>query len=105
MPTATLSWSERMYSMPEPVPASRKPCSTVPGLPNIYMIPSAASCSKRATLPVLPGMTFPYSESDCHRTVLPAESTQVVFEDLHQQLAGKDRVGGGARGDERIVDD
>ncbi len=31
--------------------ASRKPCSTVPGLPNIWVMPSAANCSNIATRP------------------------------------------------------
>jgi hypothetical protein len=51
MPTATVSCRARMYSKSRSLPASRKPCSTVPGLPNIRVIPSAANCSKMATLP------------------------------------------------------
>ena len=33
--------------------ASRNPCSTVPGFPNMYVIPSASSCSTMAKRPVL----------------------------------------------------
>ena len=33
--------------------ASRKPCSTVPGLPNMYVTPSAMNCSIMANRPVL----------------------------------------------------
>ncbi len=52
--------------------ASRNPCSTVPGLPNMCVMPSARNCSIMASLPVLrhvlSSATSRYRRRPCSRT-------------------------------------
>src|SRR5215217_953824 len=64
MPTTTASCSARMYSRSGySLRESRKPCSTVPGFPNMYLTPSARNCSIMAKRPVL-AVTSPLAGVD-----------------------------------------
>src|SRR3982750_3463968 len=61
------------------------PCSVVPGLPKMYVTPSAISCSSRARLPVNRGTSVSVSTSAATtgvahmvRTLLPQEVTPNV---------------------------
>src|SRR5947199_9896361 len=86
---------------------SRKPCSTVPGLPNMCVMPSARNCSNSATLPGLLTTVLPVAWGVGRRACrwLPAVAGQAGLEDLDDLLAGGERVGRGPPGDERVVDD
>src|SRR3954447_11649787 len=86
--------------------ASRKPCSTVPGLPNMYVIPSARSCSRIAKRPVFPDMQAATltSAGRLGRGV-EAPLAQPVLEHLDHLLSGEVGVRRRAARDERVVDD
>src|SRR3954469_12151098 len=84
--------------------ASRKPCSTVPGLPNMYVIPSARSCSRIAKRPVFPGIRRLTRAGRLGRGVEPPLA-QPVLEHLDHLLSGEVGVRRRAARDERVVDD
>src|SRR3954465_6543421 len=84
--------------------ASRKPCSTVPGLPNMYSIPSARSCSRIAKRPVFPGIRRLTRAAGLGRPV-EAPLAQAVLEHLDHLLPGQVRVRRRATRYERVVDD
>src|SRR5262249_10585088 len=112
MPAATVSCRVRMYWKPSVASTtSRKPCSTVPGLPNMWVMPSARSCSNSATLPGLLTAVLPvacgWRVGAAWRAYRPlaARPGQAGLEDLDDLLAGGERVGRGPAGDERVVHD
>src|SRR4051794_37143595 len=107
MATAIVSWSAVTYvSSGTSSRASRKPCSTVPGLPNMYVIPSARSCSriaKRPVLPGIPGASLPGAGGFGGGVEPPL--AEALLEHLDHLLTGQVRVRRRAARDERVVDD
>src|SRR6266567_4643072 len=84
--------------------ASRNPCSTVPGFPNMYVIPSASSCSMIAKRPGLLTTGRPL-RCRADRARMEPPLLQAVLEHLDHLLPGQVRVGRRAPCDERVVDD
>src|SRR4051812_689197 len=80
--------------------ASSKASSEVPGLPNMYRMPSARNCSRRATEPVRCVIVGPLRRE----MGLPAPSAQAGFEHFDDLLPGQIAVRGRSPGDEGIVD-
>src|SRR2546429_6939948 len=112
MATATVSCSASTYPNPGTCSAaSRKPCSTVPGLPNIQSNRSARNCSKITSLPGLAVIVNSPPRRDrtsCRtpgRARSPAVPAQSGLEGLHELLATEERVRSGPCGDERVVHD
>src|SRR3954453_17003703 len=85
--------------------ASRKPCSTVPGLPNMYVIPSARSCSRIAKRPGFPGIRPSLTSAGRLGRGVEPPLAQPVLEHLDHLLSGQIGVRRRAARDERVVDD
>src|SRR5271157_5158775 len=88
--------------------ASRNPCSTVPGLPNMYSIPSASNCSMIANRPVFSVIPLPLMDQrplrrfPC-RFPLPPPASELVLQHFDEQLAAFLGVCRRTARDERVV--
>src|SRR5262249_54964910 len=95
-----------MYRMSGYSPsASRNPCSTVPGLPNMYVIPSASSCSTMAKRPVFAATPEAVLACGADGARVEPPLFEAGLEHLDHLLAGEVRVGRRAPRHERVVDD
>src|ERR1044072_5302189 len=83
--------------------ASRNPCSTVPGFPNICVIPSSSSCSRIAERPCFDATLGLGCGPDRGRVEAPL--LEPLLEHLDHLLAREVGVRRRAAGHERVVDD